>query len=88
MSAADPEARTMSLESGKQDGTSPWSPISDVTQDGGGSEAGTGTPEPGTERSMVWGQGDRKTLNVVDGKILAPPAEAALYYLANREKGV
>jgi hypothetical protein len=44
--------------------------------------------EAGTERSMVWGPGLRKTLNVVDGKLLAPPAGGALYYIANREKGV
>jgi hypothetical protein len=37
---------------------------------------------------MVWGPGLPKTLNVVDGKILAPPTGAALYYVANREKGV
>jgi len=42
----------------------------------------------GTERSMVWGLGGCKTLNVVDGKLLAPPAGGALYYIANREKGV
>jgi hypothetical protein len=27
-------------------------------------------------------------LNVVDGKLLAPPRGTALYYIANREKGV
>jgi len=47
-----------------------------------------GGVEPCLERSRVWGPGVCKPLNVVDGKLLAPPTWAALYYIANREKGV
>src|SRR5262249_52553252 len=34
------------------------------------------------------GRGGGKALNVVGGKILVPPTGRALYYIANREKGV
>ena len=37
---------------------------------------------------MVWGPGAIVAPNVVRGKILAPLTQAALYYLAIREKGV
>src|SRR5215831_20302226 len=53
-----------------------------------GAEGRPGPAGAGTKRSIVWGAGGSKALNVVGGKILVPPTGRALYYIANREKGV
>jgi len=42
---------------------------------------------PGPGASRLWGTVVSNPLNVVDGKLLAPPRGTALYYIANREKG-
>src|SRR5262249_24232104 len=70
--------------SGKFARTSPQSGISSRTT----LRPGLSAPRPGSNRSTVWWAAIRNPPNVVDGKILAPPPERALYYIANREKGV
>ena len=50
-------------------------------------EGRLGARNPGSGGSIVWGTVVANPLNVVDGKLLAPPRGTALYYIANREKG-
>lgn len=50
-------------------------------------EGRLGAGNPGFGGSGVWGTVIPNPLNVVDGKLLAPPRGTALYYIANREKG-
>ena len=80
--------QTGSPNSGNRGRTRPRARISGGTPFRPGSAARPRLLEPGSKRSTVWGQGVRKTLNVVGGKLLAPPKGVALYYIANREKGV
>src|SRR5262249_33957078 len=82
------EVSTGSWNSGKRARTSPRARIPGWTTSWPDAGTTPGRPGPGSKRSTVWGTGVRNPLNVVGGKILAPPTGRALYYIANREKGV